>query len=97
MDQYRHVLIGTEIFRSTITFQYSRNSHILAKFIQDNETTDMFPSEVQFYFTYTIELLISKKTYYLAFVKWYLLILDQQIRFYCETKVNDESYNNIKL
>ena len=43
----------------------------MAKFIQDNETIDTFPGEVQFYITHTIDLPTGSKTHQLAFVKWY--------------------------
>ena len=52
--------------------RYQKNSHILAKFIQDNKTVDTFSDKVQFFFTHTIVLPTGSKTHQLAFVKWYL-------------------------
>ncbi|CAI2200609.1 9247_t:CDS:1, partial [Funneliformis geosporum] len=50
--------IRSEIFGSIIVSQYMRNSHILAKFIQSDETTDTFPGEVQYYFEHSLDLSI---------------------------------------
>ncbi|CAI2190902.1 5261_t:CDS:2, partial [Funneliformis geosporum] len=43
----------------TIAPQYMRNSHILAKFIQSDEMTDIFPGEVLYYFEYSLDLSIE--------------------------------------
>ena len=69
--QHGRIRIGSEIFGTNIAPRYQKNSYILAKFIQDNEMIDMFPGEVQFYFTHTIDLPTGLKMHQLAFVKWY--------------------------
>ena len=71
--QHGRIRIGSEIFGAKIAPRYRKNSHILAKFIQNNETVDTFPGEVQFFFTHTIVLPTGTKTHQLAFVKWYLI------------------------
>src|SRR5207248_3300675 len=73
INQHGRIKIGSEIFGANIASRYRKNSYILAKFIQDNETIDTFPGEVQFYFTHTIDLPTGSKTHQLAFVKWYHL------------------------
>src|SRR6266496_2150471 len=40
--QHRCIRIGSKIFGVNIAFRYRKNSYILAKFIQDNETIDTF-------------------------------------------------------
>ena len=72
VNQYGRIRIGSEIFGATIAPRYMRNSHILAKFIQSDETTDVFPGEVQYYFEHSLDLPIGKITHHLAFVKWNL-------------------------
>ncbi len=52
VNQYGRIQIGTEFFGSTITPRYQRNSHVLAKFIQGDETTDLYPGEVQFFYAF---------------------------------------------
>ncbi|CAG8596435.1 19505_t:CDS:1, partial [Racocetra fulgida] len=43
IDQYARIQIGDEFFGSTMTPKYKNNSYILAKFIQDNGSIDIFP------------------------------------------------------
>src|SRR5204862_3797952 len=66
ITQHGRIRIGSEIFGVNITPRYRKNLYILAKFIQDNETINMFPGEVQFYFTYTIDLSTGLKMHQLA-------------------------------
>src|SRR5439155_26816641 len=95
--QHGHIRIGSEIFGTNIASRYRKNSHILAKFIQDNETVDTFPGEVQFFFTHTIVLSTGSKTYQLTFVKWYLPAPDHKTRFYCKADNDDDEGCNIEL
>ena len=69
ITQHGCIRIGSEIFGTNIAPRYRKNSYILAKFIQENESVDMFPGEVQFYFTHTIDLPTGSKMHQLAFVK----------------------------
>jgi hypothetical protein len=97
VNQFGRIRIATEIFGSTFAPRYRRSSNILAKFIQDDETIDMFPGQVQFYFEHTIQLPTGTKTHRLAFVKWYLYAPNQQIRFFCRIGNEDDKSCNIEL
>ena len=97
ITQYGRIRIGSEIFGAIIAPRYQKNSHILAKFIQDNETIDTFPGEVQFFFTHTIDLPIGTKTHHLAFVKWYLPAPDRKTRFHCKADDDDDEGCNVEL
>jgi hypothetical protein len=90
VNQYGRIRIGTEVFGATIAPRYMRNSHIIAKFIQEDETTDMYPGEVQFYFEHSIELPIGTKTHHLAFVKWHEHTRNHQKRFYLKAENDDD-------
>jgi hypothetical protein len=68
----------------------------LANFIQNNETTDLFPGQVQFYFEHTMRILGEPKTHRLAFIKWYKPAPNQQTRFYTRIDDNEKS-SNIEL
>src|SRR5205814_6148526 len=61
ITQHGRIRIGSKIFGMNIASRYRKNLYILAKFIQDNETIDTFPGEVQFYFTHTIDLSRSEE------------------------------------
>lgn len=97
INQYGRIRIGSEIFGATIAPRYLKNSNILAKFIQGNETIDTFPGEVQFFFTHTIDLPIGTRTHQLAFVKWYLPAPDHKTRFYCKVNDDDDEGCNVEL
>ena len=79
VDQFGRVRIAAEIFGSIMSSRYSKNASILAKFVQENETTDLFPGQVQYYFEHTIRISGELKTHRLAFIKWYKLAPNQQI------------------
>jgi hypothetical protein len=97
VNQFGRIRIATEIFGSTFAPRYRRSSNILAKFIQDDETIDMFSGQVQFYFEHIIQLPTGTKTHRLAFVKWYLYAPNQQIRFFCRIGNEDDKSCNIEL
>lgn len=47
-----------------------KNSYVLANFIQENETTEVYPSQVQFFFEHTVKLSDGNyHTHRLAFIK----------------------------
>ena len=85
-----------EVFGSTMASRYLKNANVLAKFIQNNETTDLFPDQVQYYFEHTIRILDEFRTHRLAFIKWYKLALNQRTWFYTSIDDNEKS-SNIEL
>jgi hypothetical protein len=97
VNQFGRVRIGSEIFGSVISPRYKKNSYVLANFIQENETTEVYPGQVQFFFEHTIKLPDGYYyTHRLAFIKWYLPAEDQQKRFHCRVN-NDNNSCNIEL
>jgi len=74
-----------------------KNSYILAKFIQDDEATEIFPGRVQYYFEHSIELLTSIMMHRLAFVRWYMYAKNQQTRFHCKVNIQNDKCCNIEL
>ena len=96
VDQFGRVRISAEVFGSAMAPRYLKNANVLANFVQDNETTDLFPGQMQYYFEHTIRISDELKTHRLAFIKWYKPALTQQTRFY--TKIDDnEKSSNIEL
>lgn len=93
VNQSGRVRISAEVFGSAMAVRYLKNANVLAKFIQDNETTDLFPGQVQFYFEHTIKISGELKTHRLAFIKWYKLA---KARFYTSIDGNEKS-SNIEL
>jgi hypothetical protein len=54
ITQFGCIQIAAEIFGSKSAPRYQRSSYILAKFIQENETIDIYPGHVQYYFEHTV-------------------------------------------
>ena len=73
-----------------------KNANVLANFIQNNEMTDLFSGQVQYYFEHTIRISGELKTHCLAFIKWYKPAPNQQTRFYTIIDGNEKS-SNIEL
>ncbi|RGB34808.1 hypothetical protein C1646_760114 [Rhizophagus diaphanus] len=90
--------VKSDQLRSTLAPRYKKSSYILAKFTQDNESIELYPGMVQFYFEHILRLLtIGERTHKLAYVKWYLPVNDHQIRFYCRAEQDDDRSVNIEL
>ncbi|GBB91155.1 hypothetical protein RclHR1_01830014 [Rhizophagus clarus] len=72
INQYARLQIGAKIFGSMISVHHEKNLTILAKWKAFNdESTDIYPGEVQYYFEYTLKLPEGLKIHFLAYVKWY--------------------------
>ena len=69
INQFGRVRISAEVFGSAIASRYLKNANVLANFIQNNETTDLFSGQMQYYFEHTIRILGELKTHRLAFIK----------------------------
>jgi len=96
VEQFGRIRIAAEIFGSAMSSRYLKNAFVLAKFIQNDGTTDLFPGQVQYYFEHTIRILGESKTHRLAFIRWYRKVTDWRIRFYTRIDENEES-SNIEL
>jgi hypothetical protein len=82
INQYARLQIGAEVFGSTISGHHEKNSTILAKWKAFNdESIDIYPGEVQYYFEHTLRLPEGPKTHLLAYVKWYKNAPSSDIRF----------------
>ncbi|CAG8716698.1 5663_t:CDS:2, partial [Ambispora leptoticha] len=80
--QYEQLKLGSEIFGSTFSARHIKFSRILARFVaQEDESVDLYPGQVQFYFDHTIHLPSGELTYHLAFVRWYKPVENYETRF----------------
>ena len=74
--------IGAEIFGSVMSGQHEKNATILAKWKAVNdESVDVYPGEVQYYFEHTLRLPGESRKHLLAYVKWYKNASTSDIRF----------------
>ena len=70
INQHARLQIGAEIFGSMISGRHEKNTTILAKWKAFNdESIDVYPGEVQYYFEHTFRLPESPRTHLLAYVK----------------------------
>lgn len=96
VDQFGRVQIAAEVFGSAMSARHSKNALVLAKFIQDDGTIDLYPGQVQYYFAHTIRISDKTKTHRLAFIRWYKPAPNRHIRFYTSIDGNEKS-SNIEL
>ncbi|EXX74048.1 hypothetical protein RirG_054720 [Rhizophagus irregularis DAOM 197198w] len=97
VSQFGRIRIATEIFGSALAPRYQRSSYVTSKFIQDDESVDIFLGQVQFYFEHTVPLPTGAKTHRLAFIKWYMWVPREKTRFHCRIDNQDDKSCNIEL
>jgi hypothetical protein len=82
INQHARLQIGAEIFGSMISGQREKNATILAKWKAANdESTDIYPGEVQYYFEHTLRFPGGPRTHLLVYVKWYKAASSSSVRF----------------
>ncbi|CAG8637774.1 2242_t:CDS:2 [Funneliformis mosseae] len=69
---YGQLQFDSEVFRSLYSKRHVKSAKILFQFLHNN-TKDLYPEIVQFYFEHIMHLSEGSKKYLLVFVKWYLL------------------------
>src|SRR5256886_15083992 len=89
IKQYGRLRIGSDIYGSVQAARHEKSSYILARFVQDDDTVDTYPGQVQFFFEHTIYLNNKSITHSLALVKWYKPVQDHKIRYYCQVDDDD--------
>jgi hypothetical protein len=97
IKQYGRLRIGADIYGSVQAARHEKSSYILARFVQDDETVDTYPGQVQFFFEHAIYLNNKSTTHSLALVKWYKPVQDHKIRYYCQVDDDDIKSCNIEL
>ena len=74
--------IDSEIFGFMISGRHEKNSTILAKWKAFNdESIDIYPGKVQYYFEHTLKLPEWSRTHLLAYVKWYKNAPSSDVQF----------------
>lgn len=82
INQHARLQIGAEIFGSMISSHQEKNATILAKWkAVSDDSIDVYPGEVQYYFEHTLRSPDGPKTHLLAYVKWYRCAPSSNIRF----------------
>ena len=82
MNQYARFIIGDEIFGSKINTRFMNNSIIQAKWKAHNDdSSDIYTGEVQYYFEHTLSLPDGSRTHLLAYIRWFKPAPSSDIRF----------------
>ncbi|EXX50689.1 hypothetical protein RirG_268440 [Rhizophagus irregularis DAOM 197198w] len=68
MNQFGRCRIGSEIFGSKMSSCHVKSSFVTAKFITIDNDIDVYPDQVQYYFTHTVDLLNGPAEHFLAYV-----------------------------
>lgn len=98
IKQYGRLRIGADIYGSIQAARHEKSSYILARFVQNDGTIDIYPGQVQFFFEHAIYLNNNNSTTHsLALVRWYKLAQDHKIRYYCQVDEEDINSCNIEL
>jgi hypothetical protein len=96
MNQYARFIIGDEIFGSKIGGRYANNSIIRAKWqAYRDESSDIYPGEVQYYFEHVLHLPKGSKTHLLAYVRWFKPASSSSTRFKHKFMENEKSNTEI--
>jgi hypothetical protein len=91
--------IGAEVIGSKFSARHIRSANVLSQFVlDDGNTTDTYPGQVQFFFEHNIQLPNGNQKHYLAFVRWHKKSKDHRTRFHCQINNNDNgNICNIEL
>ncbi|RHZ88327.1 hypothetical protein Glove_23g67 [Diversispora epigaea] len=78
INKYCRYRIDSEIFGSTFSPRYQKSLYILAKFASEDDSIDIYPGQIQFFFVHEISTnRINMENHYLAYVLWYKKIKNQ--------------------
>src|ERR1044072_2727255 len=83
-NQFSRLRVGAKVFGSTHLPRYIKSANVLSQFVIDDNTTDIYPDQVQFFFEHTIQLPEGSATHSLAFVKWYDKADNCRSQFHCQ-------------
>ena len=87
--------IGADIYGSVKAACHEKSSYILARFVQNDSTIDIYPGQVQFFFEHTIYY-PQASIHSLALVKWYKPV-HHKVRYHCQVDNDNINSCNIEL
>ena len=81
-DQYGRCRIGSEIFGSAMSSWHIRSSFVLAQFVNQDGSVNLYPGQVQYFFTHLLQLPNGIAEHKLAYIWWYQAVNSAAVRFY---------------
>lgn len=82
LNQHGRCRIGSETFGSTMSSRHIKSSFVLAQFVNKDGSIDLYPGQVQYFFTHLLHLPNETKEHKLAYIRWYQSANSAAIRFY---------------
>ncbi|GBC14554.2 hypothetical protein GLOIN_2v1775288 [Rhizophagus irregularis DAOM 181602=DAOM 197198] len=82
INQFGRCRIGSEVFGLSLSLRHVKSSYVLAKFITDDEDVDIYPGQIQYYFTHVVDFPDGPVEHFLAYVRWYKHANSTNIRYY---------------
>ena len=61
---------------------YIKSLFVLAQFVNCDESVDLYPGQIQYFFTHTINLADGPVDHKLAYIRWYRPVNSAEIRFH---------------
>ena len=92
-NQYERIRIGNEIFDSVMSSRNIKGSFVLARFVNHDGSVDLYPGQVQFFFTHSVNFPNVVEEHKLAFIRWFKPVNSANVRFY----FGSENDANIEL
>jgi hypothetical protein len=92
-NQYGRIRIGSEIFDSVMSSRNIKGSFVLARFVNHDGSVDLYPGQVQFFFTHSVNFPNVVEEHKLAFIRWFKPVNSANVRFY----FGSENDANIEL
>ena len=95
-DQYGRCWIGSEIFDSVMSSRNIKGSFILAQFVNQDRSVDLYLGQVQYFFTHSVNLPNQAAEHKLAYIHWFKTVNLAKIWFYFSIRDQAETCN-VKL
>ena len=81
-NQYGRCRIGSEIFGSDMSSRHVNSSFILARFVNQDGSIDLYPGQVQYFFSHSLNLPNGFIEHRLAYIRWYKPVNSAATWFY---------------
>src|SRR2546429_1340315 len=92
VNQFGRIWVRSEIFGLVNASRYLRSSFIRTKFVQENDSIEVFPGQVQYYFEHEV----NREIHRLAYIRWFKSASNYQMRFHFQIN-NDAQSCNVEL
>ncbi|RIB27834.1 hypothetical protein C2G38_2159603 [Gigaspora rosea] len=93
VDQYERCRIGSEIFGSDISSRHVKSSFVLARFVNQDGSIDLYPGQVQYFISYSVNLPNGFIEHKLVYIKWYKPVSSAATRFHFSSNDDAETCN----